>query len=457
MAGSAPPYLASLADPSQLYFAGESYAGQHIPYIAKAILDRNKNARGSKTRWNLQGLVIGNGWMAPRQQYEAYISFAYKRGMIKEGSPEGEKLQQQWNICKSSLAAAPDKVDHHECEKILSLVLGYTSTVASDGKKMCYNMYDIRLRDTHPSCGMNWPPDLEHVRPYLRDPMVVSALHVNENKVSGWEECVGSVGSAMRNIESPTSATLLPDILKEVPVLLFSGADDYICNHLGTEAFLGELEWNGGKSFEETPGTWAPRREWTVEGQKAGFWQEARNLTYVLFEEASHMVPFDHPRRSRDMLDRFMGVDIGSIGGVPVDSRIDGEKGPQTSVEGEKEGNEGEREKDVEDAKWHAYRRSGEIVLAISIVAFCVWAYFVWRDRRRRRGYRGLAGQPGNSAAGSVEAFSRGGGDMEAGELDELRVRSPGVPGTPGTPGVEKRYSIGEDSDEEERGGSSSK
>jgi carboxypeptidase C (cathepsin A) len=27
---------------SQLYIAGESYAGQHIPYIAQAILEHNK-------------------------------------------------------------------------------------------------------------------------------------------------------------------------------------------------------------------------------------------------------------------------------------------------------------------------------------------------------------------------------------------------------------------------------
>jgi len=29
-------------------------------------------------------------------------------------------------------------------------------------------MYDVRLRDSWPSCGMNWPPDLADVTPYLR-------------------------------------------------------------------------------------------------------------------------------------------------------------------------------------------------------------------------------------------------------------------------------------------------
>ena len=36
-----------------------------------------------------------------------------------------------------------------------------------DGKQMCMNIYDIRLSDTSPACGMNWPPDLVEVTPYL--------------------------------------------------------------------------------------------------------------------------------------------------------------------------------------------------------------------------------------------------------------------------------------------------
>lgn len=30
------------------------------------------------------------------------------------------------------------------------------------------NIYDVRLVDDYPACGMNWPPDLADVYPYLR-------------------------------------------------------------------------------------------------------------------------------------------------------------------------------------------------------------------------------------------------------------------------------------------------
>ena len=32
---------------------------------------------------------------------------------------------------------------------------------------MCLNMYDVRLKDTYPACGMNWPPALPAITTYL--------------------------------------------------------------------------------------------------------------------------------------------------------------------------------------------------------------------------------------------------------------------------------------------------
>lgn len=37
-----------------------------------------------------------------------------------------------------------------------------------NGKDMCLNIYDVRLYDEEPACGMNWPPDLKHMYTYLR-------------------------------------------------------------------------------------------------------------------------------------------------------------------------------------------------------------------------------------------------------------------------------------------------
>ncbi|KAL2141464.1 hypothetical protein VTI28DRAFT_2387 [Corynascus sepedonium] len=439
-----------------IYFAGESYAGQYIPYIAKHILERNKQP-GTRHQWNLKGLLIGNGWISPPEQYEAYLQFAFEKGLVQKGSDIANKLEVQLRICQKQLAVSESAVDNPDCEKVLQDILQLTATRNNKNNALeCYNMYDVRLKDTYPSCGMNWPPDLTHAAPYLRRKDVIDALHVNPNKVTGWVECDGQVGIKFKPVKSKPSIDLLPDILAEVPILLFSGAEDLICNHLGTEALISRMAWNGGRGFELSPGTWAPRRDWTFEGEDVGFWQEARNLTYVVFYNASHMVPFDHPRRTRDMLDRFMGVDISSIGGEPTDSRLDGEKGPETTVggtAGNSTANQEAEKAKLNAAKWEAYRRSGEIVLAIVVVAAAGWGYFIWRERRKRRGYQGLAGAENGSA--NMGGFQNARGargsrrDVEAGDFDEtqldsLHVRSP-VEGQ-----ADPRYSVGADTDDEE-------
>lgn len=455
------------ADYLQLYLAGESYAGQHIPYIARAILDRNK-AGPAAHPWQLKGMLIGNGWISPAEQYMAYLDFAYEKGLVERGSDMAKRIESQQAVCVKLLdeAGGKDHVDIPQCEQILQDILSETQKPAKGGgSSQCYNMYDVRLMDSYPSCGMNWPPDLKDVTPYLRRKDVLEAIHIDPGKRTGWTECNGAVGGAFRAANSKPAIQLLPDLIAEVPTVLFSGAEDLICNHIGTEELISNMKWNGGKGFELTAGTWAPRREWIFEKEVAGFWQEARNLTYVLFYNSSHMVPFDYARRTRDMLDRFMGVDISSIGGQPTDSRIDGEKGLETSVGGHPNSTvaeEAEKSK-LEAAKWSAYYKSGETVLVIVIIAAAAWGYYIWRDRRKRAGYKGIFGGEPMALGGARESVhgTRGMGlesfrnkrsnrDVEAGdfdeaELDELHLRTP-------TEEREGKYSVGEESEDEDAG-----
>lgn len=382
--------------------------------------------------------MIGNGWISPNDQYEAYVNFAREKGIIERGSDIDQKLDGMIRVCNKVMGNDPGHVDYGECEDILSKLLKWVKP--GSGNEECINMYDVRLKDSYPSCGMNWPPDLKQMQPYLWKSEVTQALHVNQQRNTGWQECNGGVGAAFNVKNSKPSVELLPDIIKEVPTLLFSGAEDLICNHMGTETLINNLEWNGGKGFE-TNGDYAPRRNWTFEGEDAGFWQEARNLTYVLFNDASHMVPFDWPRRSRDMLDRFMGVDISSIGGEATDSRLDGEKGPDTTV-GDVNKDKGEDDDEVQEAKWQAYRRSGEIVLVIVVIAVLGWGYFIWRERRKRAAYQAV-----NGSEHTLNGIRRkpGDGDLEAAAFDESELDDLHSPTGPGG----SKYSVGDDSDDD--------
>jgi carboxypeptidase D len=355
---------------------------------------------------------------------------------VQGGSELANKLEAQQVVCNNilskSLANGNLSVDEPHCEAVLQSILLETAKGVSSPE--CYNMYDVRLKDSYPSCGMNWPPDLKDMTPYLRRPDVLEALHVSPDKRSGWQECSSAVTSSFKAHNSRPSFDLLPGLLEEMPVLLFSGDQDLICNYRGTEELIHNMEWGGAKGFETSPGTWAPRRGWTFEGEPAGIYQEARNLTYVLFYNASHMVPFDYPRRTRDMLDRFIGVDIASIGGTPADSRIDGEKGLETSVGGHPNSTAAEEAERLrlQKATWRAYYKSGEIALVVVIIAAGLWGWYVYRDRRRRGGYVGIFGgsgqrpsreRPGSRGMGLERLRNkRVGGDVEAADFDESEL-----------------------------------
>jgi len=332
------------------------------------------------------------------------------------------------------------------CEMVLQDILSLTATEV-DGQRYCYNMYDIKLKDTYPSCGMNWPPDLKYVTPYLQRKEVKEALHAT-GKESGWTECSGSVSSAFRARNSKPSIELLPGLLEKMPILLFSGESDLICNHIGTENLINNMTWNGGKGFETAPGVWAPRTDWEFEHEIVGQYQTARNLTYVLIHNSSHMVPFDLPRQSRDMLDRFVGVDISSIGGEPAKVRVGGEDSPPTSVGGTANSTQAvaDEQKKLDEARWQAYRRSGEIALVFVAIAAVLWGIFVWRQRAaaaRQSGRNGVA-YSGIGRKRDVEE-----GEFDESELDDLHVVTP-MFNRDAEGDKDERYSIGGDSSEDE-------
>lgn len=430
-------------------------------------MDRNKKlSPDAKDRtWNLKGLLIGNGWISPVEQYHAYLSFSYEEGLISSGSESGKRVESQHSTCLSRLDApgGPDRVHIPDCEAILQEVVDQNTK-----NDECPNMYDIRLMSTpDDSCGMDWPPDLANVTPYLRQSNVTEALHVTPGKQNGWQECVGGVSRTFKPSKSKPSITLLPGLLEAgVPILLFSGAKDLICNHVGTEDFIHNMKWSGGAGFELSPGVWAPRHDWTFEGESAGIYQEARNLTYVLFYNSSHMVPFDYPRRSRDMLDQFMGVNITSIGGDPADSRIDGTKTNPTTVGGHPNSTAAEKQEKekLKQATWNGYYKAGEAALVVVVIAAAVWGFFIWRGRRRRHesGYHSVYPNGEGLSSGSIlprlwNKHNAADADVEAGDFDEAELDNLRPRDGSSSSSIDHteeqdpdHYSIGEDSNDEE-------
>ncbi|KAG9317776.1 alpha beta-hydrolase [Chiua virens] len=346
------------------YLGGESFAGQYIPYFADGILNSDLNIP-------LRGAAIGNGWIDGRNQYPAYLEYAEVHGLIDVQS-------QQYGVCKRDTDKCLALFDHlttepihiEDCEYLTACVLApRTRTV--NGVKTCTNIYDVRLEDEFPACGMNWPPDLTEITPYLRRLDVVQALHAT-GKPESWVECQGRVGSELNSDLSPSSITLLPSVIERIPVLLFAGDQDFICNYIGIEKTIDAMAWNGEKGLGAVS-----TEPWTVDGIPAGTWVSTRNLTYVKVFNASHMVPYDVPEAAHDMILRFMGVDFSVIS--EGSARIPSSVGDDVKPVDENYPNSEETK-----VQWDAYYNTGTVALVFLLIVISVGVCIWYRLRRRR-------------------------------------------------------------------------
>jgi len=109
------------------YLTGESYAGKYVPAAAYAILTSNSSI-------NLQGVMIGNGLVDPRNQ-QNYSSYAYQLGLVDANQRD------QMADLEERTRTAIDNGNYLVGSTLMNQVLGRFSTFS--GYSSLYNyLYD---------------------------------------------------------------------------------------------------------------------------------------------------------------------------------------------------------------------------------------------------------------------------------------------------------------------------
>ncbi|KAJ1927486.1 Cell death protease [Tieghemiomyces parasiticus] len=298
---------------ADLYLAGESQAGVYIPYVAREML-RRTDLSVDDHPYPLKGLVIGSGWLDPLVQYPAVRDFVRAKNLVPASAIS--KIDRALVSCLQSYARDPPRITVPACEDYVNLV----TESSSPGPGQCYNIYDYRLVDTYPACGMNWPPKIHAFNAYFQEPAVWEALHVNTRAPGApsslssdetlawpkWTECNSQVGIRLDGSREPPTIGFLPELLTRVPLIVFNGDSDLLCNYLGVEVALARLNWGGQVGFGDREGA---VRTWRVNGTPVGLHRSARNLTYVRLFNASHMAGVDRPMELYDLFARFARAD----------------------------------------------------------------------------------------------------------------------------------------------------
>ncbi|ODV72469.1 carboxypeptidase C PRC1 CYBJADRAFT_152644 [Cyberlindnera jadinii NRRL Y-1542] len=273
------------------HIAGESYAGHYIPVFASEILSHKE--RG----FNLTSVLIGNGLTDPLTQYKYYEPMACGEGGEPAVLPEEECEAMEANLdrCLSLIDSCYQSESAWSC---VPATVYCNNGQIGPYQKTGRNVYDIRKNCEGSSLCYE---GLEYIDKYLNKEEVKEALGA---ETDNYESCNFDVN---RNFVfagdwmKPYHKDVIDLLEADLPVLIYAGDKDFICNWLGNQGWTDVLPWSGTQQFSN-----AETKSWTVDGQKAGTVKNYKNFTFLRIFGGGHMVPYDQPENSLDFFNAWL-------------------------------------------------------------------------------------------------------------------------------------------------------
>ncbi|TFK38756.1 serine carboxypeptidase [Crucibulum laeve] len=288
-----------------LHMAGESYAGIYIPLFAAEVYDQNtKLIKEGMSPINLTSIMIGNGLSDAATMFPSYYDMqcTFVSGMkpIQDIST-CVRMKQAVPRCKKWIReSCVEQLDRMNCQA----ALGFCATaLESPIEKTGLNPYDL-TRKCGESDQIPCYPLTSHISRYLSIPSVREQLGVDPSTPTNFSlvdwDMNTRLGNNMDHVRSTTPyiAALLE---RRVRVLIYVGEQDFSCNWIGNEQWTLDMEWSGGNEFRKQD-----LETWNVDGKKAGKVRSAMGLSFVTVEGAGHMVPYDKPKQSLELCNRWI-------------------------------------------------------------------------------------------------------------------------------------------------------
>ncbi|KAJ7737094.1 Alpha/Beta hydrolase protein [Mycena metata] len=283
------------------HLSGESYAGRYLPAFAAAVYDQNPRlVKAGIPPINLTSVIIGNGMTDAVGMMPTW----YEQQCTSATLPPVQTIQtcvqmkMQMSRCTKWLKeSCQDIFDSINCAAAISFCdqITFDPFVATG-----LNVYDIS-KPCEPTSSGRCYDEIDEIVKYLNQKDVQALFGV---EVPQYDSCSDKVnmdfGLALDMYVGSTEyvAALLE---RGVRVLIYVGTYDFACNWLGNEAWTLALEWSGQTEFRAQE-----LREWTVDGKRAGRTRTAGGLTFATVDGAGHMVPYDKPKESLEMVNRWI-------------------------------------------------------------------------------------------------------------------------------------------------------
>ncbi|XP_058383579.1 probable serine carboxypeptidase CPVL [Diceros bicornis minor] len=271
---------------NDFYATGESYAGKYVPAIAHYIHMLNPVMT---MKINLKGIAIGDAYSDPESIIGGYAAFLYQIGLLDE--KQRKYFQKQCDECVKFIKKEKWFQAFEVLDKLLDGDLtsepSYFQNVTG-----CSNYYNF-LQCTEPE-------DQRYYGKFLSLPEVRQAIHVGNRTFNDGS----TVEKYLREDTVKSVKPWLTEIMNNYKVLIYSGQLDIIVAAPLTERSLMAMNWTGSQEFRKVE-----RKVWKIfesDDEVAGYVRQVDDFCQVIVRGGGHILPYDQPLRSFDMINRFV-------------------------------------------------------------------------------------------------------------------------------------------------------
>ncbi|KAI0320056.1 serine carboxypeptidase [Amylostereum chailletii] len=297
------------------HLAAESYGGTYAPNIASVIYKKNKELVLAPIphvqKINLASVILANGLTDPYVQMASVPDYACDGPYPVYDDPNGpqcQALRTKVPTCQRLIKSCYDFNSKLAC---VPAGLYCNSQLFGPLQQTGKNLYDVRRSCDRQKDGALCYRELTWIETYLNDPKVKATLGVDVSRE--FASCNLDINQAFlfQGDGSHNSALLLPDLINDgIRLLVYAGNADAMCNYLGNERWVEQLEHKFHEEFAASkPLQWVTLDSGRVAGEvrsagAGGF--GAGNVSFVTVFEAGHMVPFDQGEAALDMITRWI-------------------------------------------------------------------------------------------------------------------------------------------------------
>ncbi|KAK0444660.1 serine carboxypeptidase [Desarmillaria tabescens] len=284
-----------------LHMAGESYGGRFLPFFASAVYDNNALLRrNGRPPINLKSVVIGNGLTDSIKMVLSYFDME----CTSVSFPPILSISTCISRCENWMQdACIDVFDSMNCGAAYSFC---RAAIGTPYARTRMNPYDMSRECDGDFFETECYPMRKYISEYLSIPSVRSLLGVDPGVPENFSACNYDIINNFSASQDELHPTITKDHIaalleRGVRVLVYAGANDWLCNWVGNERWTLGLEWSGRKDFVRKR-----LQEWEVGGKVTGKTRSAKGLTFATIDGAGHFAPYDKPKEALVMLQRWI-------------------------------------------------------------------------------------------------------------------------------------------------------